>query len=120
MTIGNAGCGPDLNTLRLRQNGHHFADDTFKCIFFYENVRIAMKISLKFVPKGPINNIPSLVQIMARHRPGNKPLSEPMMVRLLMHICVKLKNMVPSPRPPGEFRGKKGFLKRLISLKKKG
>ena len=54
-----------INTLRLRQNGRHFADDIFKCIFLSENVRIAIKISLKFVPKDPINNIPSLVQIMA-------------------------------------------------------
>ena len=41
-----------------------------------------------FVPKGSINNIPSLVQIMAWRRPGDKPLSEPMMVSLLTHICV--------------------------------
>ena len=52
-----------------------------------ENVQISMKISLNFVPKGPINNIPSLVQIMDWHRSGVKPLSEPMMVRLLMHKC---------------------------------
>ena len=64
-------------TLRPRQNGRHFADDIFKCIFLNENVSIAIKISLKFVPKGPINNIPSLVQIMAWRRPGDKPLSEP-------------------------------------------
>ena len=53
-----------------------------------ENDRISIKISLKFVLKDPINNIPALVQIMAWRRPGNKPLSEPMMVSLLMHICV--------------------------------
>ena len=52
-----------------------------------ENVWISIKISLKF-PKGPINNIPSLVQIMAWRRPGDKPLSEPMMARLPTHICV--------------------------------
>ena len=46
------------------------------------------KISLKFVPKGPINNIPALVQIIAWHRPGDKPLSEPLMVSLTTHICV--------------------------------
>ena len=40
------------------------------------------------VPKGPISNIPALVQIMARHRPGDKPMSEPMMVSLLTHICI--------------------------------
>ena len=49
-----------------------------------------MKISLKFVPKGPINNIPALVQIMALRRPGDKSLSEPMMVSLLMHIYASL------------------------------
>ena len=77
-----------VNTLRPRQNGRRFADDTFKRIFLNENVRILIKISLKFVPKGPINNIPALVQIMAWCRSGDKPLSEPMMVSLLAHICV--------------------------------
>ena len=37
---------------------------------------------------GSINNIPALAQIMAWRRPGDKPLSEPMMVRLLTHLCV--------------------------------
>ena len=60
-----------VNTLRPRQNGRHFADDTFKRIFLNENVRISIKISLKFVPKGPINNIPALVQMMAWRRPGD-------------------------------------------------
>ena len=52
------------------------------------NIWILIKISLKFVPKVPINNIPALVQIMAWHRSGDKPLSEPMMDSLLTHICV--------------------------------
>ena len=77
-----------LNTLRARQNGRHFADDMFKCIFLNENVWILIKISLKFVPKGPNNNNPALFQIMAWRRPGDKPLSEPMMVSLPMHKCV--------------------------------
>ena len=55
---------------------------------FIECVSILIKISLKFVPKGPINNITALVQIMAWRRPGDKPLSEPMMVNLPTHICV--------------------------------
>ena len=79
---------PRLNTLRPRQNGRHFPDDIFKWIFLNENVWISINISLKFVPKGPINNIPTLVQVMAWRRPGDKPLSEPMMVRLPTHICV--------------------------------
>ena len=76
-----------LNTLRPRRNEQHFTDDIFKCIFFNENVWISIKISLKFVPNGPIKNIPALVQIMAWRRLGNKPLSEPMMVCLPTHIC---------------------------------
>ena len=62
---------------------------TFQMHFFLnENVWIPVTISLKFVPKGPINNIPALVQIMAWRRSGDKPLSEPMMVSLPTHICV--------------------------------
>ena len=86
-----------FNSLRPRQNRRHFADDIFKCIFFNETIWILIKISLKFVPKGPINNIPALVQIMAWRRPGDKPLSEPMMLSLLTHICVT--QWVNSMRP---------------------
>ena len=57
-----------------------------KCIVLNENIRISIKIS-PFVPEDPINNIPSLFQVMALRRPGDKPLSEPMMVSLLTHIC---------------------------------
>ena len=64
------------------------ADDSFKCIFLNENVLISINISLKFVPKGPINNNPALVQLMAWCRPGDKPLSEPTMIIWLTHICV--------------------------------
>ena len=77
-----------FNTLRLRQNGRHFPEDNLKRIFLNQNVWISIKISLKFVPRGPINNFPALVQIMAWRRPGDKPLSAPMMVRLPTHICV--------------------------------
>ena len=77
-----------INTLRQRPNGRRLADDTFKRIFLNENIRISIKVSLKFVPKGPINNIPALVQIMAWRWLGDKPLSEPMVVSLLTHICV--------------------------------
>ena len=74
------------NTLRPRENDRHFADDNLKCIFLNENVWISIKISLKFVPKSPINNILALVQLRAWYLPGDKPLSEPLVVRLLMHI----------------------------------
>ena len=55
-----------LNSLRPRRNRCHFTDDIFKCSFLNENVLISIKISLKFIPKGPHNNIWALVQI----RPG--------------------------------------------------
>ena len=77
-----------VNTLRPRQNGRHFPDDIFEWIFWNENVWISINISLKFVPRGPMNNIPTLLRVMAWRRPGDKPLSEPMMVRLTTHICV--------------------------------
>ena len=57
-------------------------------IFFNDNVWIWIEISLTFVPKGPIYNIPALVQIMAWRHPGDKPLFEPMMDSLPTHICV--------------------------------
>ena len=66
-----------FNTLRPRQNGRHFAYDTFKCIFLDENIWISINISMKFVPNGPINNIPALNQIMAWHLVSVKQLSEP-------------------------------------------
>ena len=77
-----------FNTLRPRRNGRHFPEDIFKRIFLNENILIPIKISLKFVPKGSINNIPALVQMMAWRRSCDKPLSEPMMIRLTTHICV--------------------------------
>ena len=54
-----------INILSLKQNDRHFPDNIFKCISLNESVSILIKISLKFVPTGKINNIPTLVQIMA-------------------------------------------------------
>ena len=59
-------------TLWPRQNCRHFAEDILSAFSW-------MKIYecwLRFVPNGPINNIPALFQIMARCPPGGKPLSE--------------------------------------------
>ena len=66
-----------VNTLGPGRNRRHFADDIFKCIFLNGNVWVLIQILLKFVPKGPINNIPALVQIMAWRLPGDKTLPEP-------------------------------------------
>ena len=54
------------------------------------------ELLLKF-PKDRINNIPALVQIMAWRRAGDKPLSEPMVVSLPMHVCVTRPQWVNSP-----------------------
>ena len=77
-----------VNSLRPRPNRRHFADDIFKCILENENGWISPRISRKFVSKVRINNIPALVQIMAWRRPGDKPLSEPMIGNSLTHTCV--------------------------------
>ena len=49
---------------------------------------LSINFSLTFVPWGPINNIPALVQIMAWRHLGDKPLFETMMVSSPTHICV--------------------------------
>ena len=54
-----------VDTSRPRQNGRHFPDDIFKCIFLNENIGISLKMSLKFIPKGPVNNITALVRLGA-------------------------------------------------------
>ena len=96
---GLSGTKSWLNTFffRPRQDGCHFPDGIFICIFFNENEWHSIKISLKFVRKVPINNIPALVQIMAWRWPGDKPLSEPMLVSSLTHICVTRPQWVNTP-----------------------
>ena len=84
-----------FNTLRLRREGHLFSDNIFKHICLNEKVSILIKISLKFARKGSLNNKRAFVQIIAWYR----PLSEPMMVSLLMHVCItrpqSVKNWAP-------------------------
>ena len=63
--MGVSGNYIPINTLRPRKNGRHFPDDIFKCILLNESVWVSVKISLTFVPNGPINYILALVQIMA-------------------------------------------------------
>ena len=71
-----------------KKNGRHFTDNIFKCISLNENIWTSRKILPKFVHKVPISNIPALVRVKAWHWAGDTPLSEPMMVDLLIHICV--------------------------------
>ena len=70
-----------INTSLPGQFGGKVADDIFTCIFFNENVWISIEISLKFVPKGPIDNKSALVQVMTWRPTGDKPLPEPMLTQ---------------------------------------
>ena len=66
--------------------------------FLEWKVWILIKISLKFVPRGIIDTISALVQIMAWCRPSDKPLSEPTMNSFLTHICVTRPQWVHNKR----------------------
>ena len=48
--------GKKLTHLSLDKMATVLADDNFKCIFFNKNDRIPIRISLKFVPRCPIDN----------------------------------------------------------------
>ena len=62
--------------------------DKMAAIFHTAILNAFYRMKMKIVPKGPINNIVALIQIMDWHRPGDKPLSEPIVLSLLTHICV--------------------------------
>ena len=66
-----------------QENFRHFADDISNCMFLNENVWIVLKISLKLVTKFRFDNIPTSFAWSV-----TKPLSGPMVVSLLTHICV--------------------------------
>ena len=63
-----------FNTLRPKQNGGHYTDDIFMCIFLKWNYCVSIKITPN---NGPINYTSALVQAMAWRRTGDKPLHEP-------------------------------------------
>ena len=66
-----------FNSSSPRQNGRHFADDIFKGIFMNEKFPISIQNSLKFVPKGLIDNKSALVRVMAWRQTCDRLLSEP-------------------------------------------
>ena len=70
-----------INSFLHRQNGRHFPQDIFKCIFVNGMFCILIWISLKFVPQGPIDNKWALVQVMAWHHIGAKALPELMLIQ---------------------------------------
>ena len=46
-----------------------------------EKCSILIRISLKYVPKGPIDNKPAWVQVMVWRQTGDMPLPEPMLTQ---------------------------------------
>ena len=53
----------EFNSSLLGQNGHHFGRRHFQMYFSNENGRIPIQISLKFVPRSPIDNKQALVKV---------------------------------------------------------
>ena len=74
-----------LNSSPLDIMAAILADDIFKFISLNENDRITIQTSHKFIHRRPIDRKSALVQVMAWRPLGDKPLSEPMMVRSLTH-----------------------------------
>ena len=72
-----------VNTSPLDKMAAILADDTFNCIFLNENNKIQIQISLKYVPRNPIDNKPELVQVMAWRRAGDKPLPGPIITQFI-------------------------------------
>ena len=70
-----------LTHIPLNKMAVILADDIFKCIFLNENDKIPIWISLKLVPRSPIDDEPALVQVIAWRRTGDKPLPEPMLTQ---------------------------------------
>ena len=70
-----------LTHLPLNKMADTFVDDIFKLIFLNENIRISIRISLKFGPRCSSASKTALVQVMAWHRTGDKPLSELMLTQ---------------------------------------
>ena len=72
-----------LTHLPLEKNGTILVDNIFKCIFLNENDIIAIQISLKLVPRRPINNKSALVQVMVWRQTGDKQFPEPMLTQFI-------------------------------------
>ena len=76
-----------VNSSLPEQNGRRFADEIFKYTFLNKKCGIFIRVSSKFVAKGPIDNTSVLVRVMALHRTGDKSLPEPMLTISPSHIC---------------------------------
>ena len=73
------------STLRLGQEGRHFTDNILKCIFLNEMYEFPLKFHWGLFLRVQLT---ILQRIMSWSRPGDKPLSESLIGRLVTHICV--------------------------------
>ena len=64
----------ELSHLPLDKMAVILTDDIFKWISMNEKICILIEISLKFVPKDPIDNNSGLIEVMAWHRTSDKSL----------------------------------------------
>ena len=67
---------------------HIFADIIFRSIFFNENYCILIQISLKFVPKGSVDYMSALVEVMVWHQTADKQNFEPILFSNIFIILV--------------------------------
>ena len=77
-----------INTLRQTQNGCHFPYNIFKCILLNENCCILIKISLKYVPEGPINTIQCWFRSWLGTSQATSHYLNQWWLSLMTHICV--------------------------------
>ena len=70
------------NALRSEQNGCRFEHNIFNYIFVEENLCILVQIRLTFVLKGLIDNELALIQVMAWYQTGNRPFTEPLLIKI--------------------------------------
>ena len=90
----------NANTFRLRENGYNFADDIFGLILLEENLWVSIKILIKYIPNGPINNKPALVLIMAScQKVTSHHLSNDSLVYCCIYVPLGLNELKSSLSP---------------------
>ena len=88
-----------LTHLPLDKMAHTFADNIFKHIFFNENVRLPLQISLKFVPRGSNDNKSALVLVWLGAGPVTKRYLNQCWPDSPTHICGTRGRWVNTVRP---------------------
>ena len=79
--LSGTGAWTELTHLHDDKMALIVSGDIFETHFLEGNVSILIQISLKFVPRGQIDNKSALVQVMVWRRTGDKPLPEAMMTQ---------------------------------------